>query len=89
MFLKKIAIRDLLFCKVMGVFGRGQVAIALSADLWIHYLNFVKSTDEYKNNEEFIRDQYERAVTVCGCFLIQKKLAQPKRDVVTLYLKGS
>ena len=48
----------------MVVFERGIKAIPLSADLWIHYLNHVKAAAEYKDNKEFIRTQYERAVEV-------------------------
>lgn len=50
--------------KCMMVFERGLKAIALSADLWIHYLNHVR--EEYKDQPEFIRAQYERSVAACG-----------------------
>ncbi len=50
--------------KCMLVFERGIAAIALSVDLWIHYLNYVKS--EYEEQPEFVRDQFERAVSACG-----------------------
>lgn len=50
--------------KCMMVFERGIKAIALSADLWIHYLNHVR--EEYKDQPEFIRAQYERSVAACG-----------------------
>jgi hypothetical protein len=33
-------------------------------DLWLHYLNHVKAADESKDNVEFIRQQYEKAVEV-------------------------
>ena len=48
----------------MDVFERGIKAIALSADLWIHYLNHVKT--EFGSKPEFIRVQYERAIEACG-----------------------
>merc|ERR1712072_1259936 len=46
------------------VFERGIKAIPLSADLWIHYLNHIR--EEYKDQSEFIRAQYERSVAACG-----------------------
>jgi pre-mRNA-processing factor 39 len=39
-------------------------AIPLSVDLWIHYLNHVKQAEESKDNTDFIRQQYEKAVEV-------------------------
>jgi hypothetical protein len=33
-------------------------------DLWLHYLNHVKAAEETKDNVEFIRQQYEKAVEV-------------------------
>ena len=51
--------------KCMMVFERGIAAISLSVDLWIHYLNHVKS--EYEEEQpEFVRAQFERAVAACG-----------------------
>jgi pre-mRNA-processing factor 39 len=50
--------------KCMAVFERGIKAIALSADLWIHYLNHVKS--EFGSKPDFVRSQYERAIEACG-----------------------
>ncbi len=50
--------------KCMSVFERGISAIPLSADLWIHYLNHVKS--EFGSKPEFVRTQYERAIEGCG-----------------------
>ena len=44
----------------MEVFQKGLKGIPLSADLWIHYLGYVKA--EYKEDAPFIREQYERAV---------------------------
>jgi len=52
--------------KCMAVFERGIQAIPLSTDLWVHFLNYVKTADEYKEDKEFIRAQYERAVEACG-----------------------
>lgn len=52
--------------KCMAVFERGTQAIPMSTDLWVHFLNYVKTADEYKENKEFIRAQYERAVEACG-----------------------
>ena len=48
----------------MMVFERGIKAISLSADLWIHYLNHVRS--EFGSKPDFVRAQYERAVDSCG-----------------------
>lgn len=50
--------------KCLMVFERGIKAIALSSDLWIHYLNHVK--EEFSSKEDFVRAQYERAVEACG-----------------------
>ena len=50
--------------KCMKVFERGVKAISLSADLWIHYLNHVREV--YKDQPDFIRAQYERAMSACG-----------------------
>uniref|UniRef100_A0A6P7FHV5 Pre-mRNA-processing factor 39 n=1 Tax=Diabrotica virgifera virgifera TaxID=50390 RepID=A0A6P7FHV5_DIAVI len=50
--------------KCEEVFERGLKAIPLSVDLWIHYLTYVKVTRT--DDEEFIRSQFERAVTSCG-----------------------
>lgn len=49
---------------VVKVFERGLKAIPLSVDLWIHYLTYVKTTRA--DDEEFIRSQFERALTACG-----------------------
>lgn len=46
------------------VFDRGLKAIPLSADLWLHYLNHIKVED--KDRPEFVRTQFERAVSACG-----------------------
>ncbi|CAB4056541.1 PRPF39 [Lepeophtheirus salmonis] len=48
--------------RTMMVFERGIASISLSADLWIHYLNHVRTVYD----EDFIRTQYERAVGACG-----------------------
>lgn len=45
---------------VFQVLERGLKAIPLSVDLWIHYLNHVKSTRT--EDHAFIRSQYERAI---------------------------
>ena len=50
--------------KCMNVFERGIKAISLSADLWIHYLNHVKT--EFSSKPDFVRIQYERAIEACG-----------------------
>ena len=42
-------------------------AIPLSVDLWLHYLNHVKAAEESKDDMEFIRQQYEKAVEVLKC----------------------
>lgn len=50
--------------KCLEVLERGLKAIPLSVDLWIHYLNHIKTikTDDHV----FIRSQYERAIEACG-----------------------
>ena len=49
---------------VVSVFERGVAAIPLSADLWIHYINYTKLVD--KDNHEAVRAVYEQAVIKCG-----------------------
>lgn len=50
--------------KCNEVLERGLKAIPLSVDLWIHYINHIKTTrpDEH----DLIRNQYERAIDACG-----------------------
>ncbi|KAF5288487.1 hypothetical protein FQA39_LY15416 [Lamprigera yunnana] len=50
--------------KCEEVFERGLKAIPLSVDLWIHYLSYVRTSRA--DDEEFIRSQFERALTACG-----------------------
>ncbi|CAF4911516.1 unnamed protein product [Pieris macdunnoughi] len=50
--------------KCLEVLERGLRAIPLSVDLWIHYLNHIKSTRSEEHAH--IRSQYERAVEACG-----------------------
>ncbi|KAK9501193.1 hypothetical protein O3M35_002266 [Rhynocoris fuscipes] len=50
--------------KCEEVFERGLKAIPLSVDLWLHYLNFCKST--LKDDEEQLRNQFKRAIEQCG-----------------------
>jgi len=50
--------------KVMEVFAKGTSAIPLSTDLWIHFMNHCKAVK--KEEPDFIRSQYERAMTECG-----------------------
>ena len=53
------------FFKVRAVFEAGMEAIPLSADLWIHYLNWVRgNVKEGTSNEDEVRMEYERAVQV-------------------------
>jgi len=46
------------------VFERGLAAVPLSVDLWLHYLSHVKG--EHQGQEEYVREQFERAVLACG-----------------------
>lgn len=46
------------------MFERGLKAIPLSVDLWLHYLNYTRST--HADEEDHIRAQYERALAACG-----------------------
>lgn len=50
--------------KCEEVFERGLKAIPLSVDLWIHYLTYVKTSRP--DDEDYIRSQFERAITACG-----------------------
>ncbi|XP_044744109.1 pre-mRNA-processing factor 39 isoform X2 [Coccinella septempunctata] len=50
--------------KCEEVFERGLKAIPLSVDLWIHYLNYVKSSRQ--DDEDYVRSQFERAISACG-----------------------
>ncbi|XP_045461286.1 pre-mRNA-processing factor 39 [Harmonia axyridis] len=50
--------------KCEEVFERGLKAIPLSVDLWIHYLNYVKSSRQ--EDEEYVRSQFDRAISACG-----------------------
>jgi len=50
--------------KVMEVFEQGTAAIPLSTDLWIHFMNHCKVAK--KEEPDFIRAQYEKAMTECG-----------------------
>ncbi|OWR43072.1 putative PRP39 pre-mRNA processing factor 39 protein [Danaus plexippus plexippus] len=50
--------------KCLEVLERGLKAIPLSVDLWIHYLNHIKTTRT--EDHTFIRSQYERAIEACG-----------------------
>lgn len=36
----------------------------MSVDLWLHYLTYVKTTRS--EDEEFVRSQFDRAVSACG-----------------------
>ncbi|KAH0556595.1 pre-mRNA-processing factor 39 [Cotesia glomerata] len=49
---------------VQTVFDNGLQAISLSVDLWLHYINHCKSI--YEEDEEKMREQYERAIEACG-----------------------
>jgi len=51
---------------VQAVFTRGMKAIPLSVDLWLHYINYVKTADQSKDDNEYISQQYDRAVEACG-----------------------
>lgn len=50
--------------KCLEVLERGLKAIPLSVDLWIHFLNHVKTTRT--EDHAYIRSQYERAIEACG-----------------------
>lgn len=50
--------------RVFEVFEEGVKAIPLSVDLWIHYLNHVKTV--CKEEPDKIRTLYERSVSDCG-----------------------
>lgn len=54
------------------VFLRGLKAIPLSIDLWINYLNYCKT--QYKDDENHIRDEYNRAIETCGLEFRSDKL---------------
>lgn len=46
------------------VFERGLAAVPLSVDLWLHYLNYCRV--HHAAHESFVREQFERAIGVCG-----------------------
>ena len=46
------------------VFERGLTAVPLSVDLWLHYLNYCRV--HHAAQESFVREQFERAISVCG-----------------------
>lgn len=71
-FLSSLFRFHLLFINHIKVFERGLKAISLSVDLWIHYLTHVKQS--HAENEDFIRSQFERAVTACGLEFRSDKL---------------
>uniref|UniRef100_A0A1B6HCR9 Uncharacterized protein n=1 Tax=Homalodisca liturata TaxID=320908 RepID=A0A1B6HCR9_9HEMI len=48
-------------CKV---YERGLKAIPFSVDLWIHYLNYCKTT--FADDEEMLRSTFEKALETCG-----------------------
>uniref|UniRef100_A0A2A4JM39 Suppressor of forked domain-containing protein n=1 Tax=Heliothis virescens TaxID=7102 RepID=A0A2A4JM39_HELVI len=50
--------------KCLEVLERGLKAIPLSVDLWIHFLNHIKTTRT--EDHAYIRSQYERAIEACG-----------------------
>ncbi|CAH2983398.1 unnamed protein product [Chilo suppressalis] len=50
--------------KCLEVLERGLKAIPLSVDLWIHYLNHIRSIRT--EDHAYIRSQYERAIEACG-----------------------
>ena len=54
----------ILFGSLIQVFSRGLTAIPLSVDLWIHYLEYVAA--KFEENEDYIREQYERSIEICG-----------------------
>lgn len=54
------------------MFERGLKAIPLSVDLWIHYLVHVKSN--HLDEEDIIREQFERALSACGLEFRSDKL---------------
>jgi pre-mRNA-processing factor 39 len=39
-------------------------AVPLSVDLWLHYLNYCRV--HHAAQESFVREQFERAISVCG-----------------------
>jgi hypothetical protein len=54
------------------VFERGLVAIPLSIDLWLHHLKDCR--DHHAANETFVREQFERAMTVWTGILLRSSL---------------
>lgn len=48
------------------VFERGIAAIPLSVDLWVHYMDYIVNTFKEDTEEDFVREQFERAVTSSG-----------------------
>ncbi|XP_028396326.1 pre-mRNA-processing factor 39-like isoform X2 [Dendronephthya gigantea] len=53
--------------RAQQVFEKGVEAIALSVDLWVHYLNFTSQTTKgLSNNATAMRSLFERAITAAG-----------------------
>lgn len=50
--------------KCEEIFHQGLKAIPISVDLWVHYLNYCRV--EHEHQPDFIRQQYETAVEICG-----------------------
>ncbi|KAI5741180.1 hypothetical protein M8J76_011212 [Diaphorina citri] len=50
--------------KCEEVFVQGLKAIPLSVDLWIHFLNYIKSV--YAVDPDYVRQQYKASVDTCG-----------------------
>lgn len=61
-----------LLLSCVKVFERGLKAIPLSVDLWIHYLSYCK--DAHGKDVDFVRSQFERALTACGLEFRSDKL---------------
>lgn len=52
--------------KAFEVLENGLKAIPLSVDLWLHFINHVKTSEAYKDDVDYLRAQFDRAVEACG-----------------------
>jgi pre-mRNA-processing factor 39 len=62
---------------ILAIFERGVVAIALSVDLWIHFLNYLMNNLHKERTTEgmaAVRTVFERAIDACGLEFKSDKL---------------
>lgn len=50
----------------MKVFERGVTAIPLSVDLWVHFMDYLVNNFTEAQEENFVRQQFDKGVQACG-----------------------